>query len=79
MDGLPSWKRCVRGNVAWDRVASMLLAMIKDTLASGVGMQDRFPPKTVDASLAEARALPLDDDALARFLGGTARRLLTRS
>ena len=30
-------------------------------------------------SLAEARALPLDDDAMARFLGGTARRLLQRS
>ena len=29
-------------------------------------------------SLAEARALPLDADALAQFLGGTARRLLTR-
>ncbi len=30
-------------------------------------------------SLAEARALPLDDDAMAQFLGGTARRLLTRA
>ena len=28
-------------------------------------------------SLAEARALPLDDEAMALFLGGTARRLLT--
>jgi predicted TIM-barrel fold metal-dependent hydrolase len=28
-------------------------------------------------SLAEAKALRLDDDAMARFLGGTARRLLT--
>jgi hypothetical protein len=30
-------------------------------------------------SLTEARALPLDDDAMAQFLGGTARRLLTRA
>jgi len=30
-------------------------------------------------SLAEARELPLDDDAMQRFLGGTARRLLDRS
>lgn len=30
-------------------------------------------------SLTEARALPLDDDAMARFLGGTARRLLDRT
>ena len=30
-------------------------------------------------SLAEAKALPLDDDAMAQFLGGTARRLLTRA
>jgi len=30
-------------------------------------------------SLGEARALPLDDDAMAQFLGGTARRLLDRS
>ena len=30
-------------------------------------------------SLAEARALPLDDDAMAQFLGGTARRLLDRT
>ena len=30
-------------------------------------------------SLSEARALPLDADAMARFLGGTARRLLDRS
>ncbi len=29
-------------------------------------------------SLAEAKALPLDDEAMAMFLGGTARRLLTR-
>ena len=29
-------------------------------------------------SLSEARALPLDDDAMAQFLGGTARRLFTR-
>jgi predicted TIM-barrel fold metal-dependent hydrolase len=29
-------------------------------------------------SLTEARALPLDDDAMAQFLGGTARRLLDR-
>jgi predicted TIM-barrel fold metal-dependent hydrolase len=27
-------------------------------------------------SLAEAQTLPLDDDAMAQFLGGTARRLL---
>ncbi len=30
-------------------------------------------------SLAEARSLPLDDDAMDLFLGGTARRLLTRA
>ena len=30
-------------------------------------------------SLAEARALSLDDDAMAQFLGGTARRLLDRT
>jgi uncharacterized protein len=30
-------------------------------------------------SLAEAKALPLDDEAMQLFLGGTARRLLTRS
>ncbi len=30
-------------------------------------------------SLAEARELPLDDDAMAQFLGGTARRLLDRT
>lgn len=30
-------------------------------------------------SLEEARALPLDDDAMAQFLGGTARRLLDRT
>ena len=30
-------------------------------------------------SLAEARDLPLDDDAMAQFLGGTARRLLDRA
>jgi predicted TIM-barrel fold metal-dependent hydrolase len=30
-------------------------------------------------SLDEARALPLDDDAMAQFLGGTARRLLDRT
>jgi predicted TIM-barrel fold metal-dependent hydrolase len=30
-------------------------------------------------SLAEAQALPLDGDALAKFLGGTARRLLDRT
>ncbi|HEX5094677.1 MAG TPA: amidohydrolase family protein [Acidimicrobiia bacterium] len=30
-------------------------------------------------SLSEAKSLPLDDDAMALFLGGTARRLLTRS
>ena len=30
-------------------------------------------------SLTEARALPLDDDAMAQFLGGTARRLLDRT
>jgi predicted TIM-barrel fold metal-dependent hydrolase len=29
-------------------------------------------------SLAEAKALPLDDEAMALFLGGTARRLLSR-
>ncbi len=29
-------------------------------------------------SLTEAQALPLDDDAMAQFLGGTARRLLDR-
>jgi len=33
------------------------LAMIKDTLAPGVSMQDKFPPKAVEARLAEARAL----------------------
>jgi len=45
------------------RVALMWLAMIKDTLASGLGMQDRFPPTTVDASLAKARALFEDSRA----------------
>jgi hypothetical protein len=30
-------------------------------------------------SLAEARELPLDDEAMALFLGGTARRLLDRT
>jgi predicted TIM-barrel fold metal-dependent hydrolase len=30
-------------------------------------------------SLAEARELPLDEDAMAQFLGGTARRLLDRT
>jgi hypothetical protein len=30
-------------------------------------------------SLAEARALAMDDEAMALFLGGTARRLLTRA
>ncbi|MDA8379752.1 MAG: hypothetical protein M0020_02815 [Actinomycetota bacterium] len=30
-------------------------------------------------SLAEARQLPLDGDAMAAFLGGTARRLFDRS
>lgn len=30
-------------------------------------------------SLAEAKSLPLDDDAMALFLGGTARRLLDRT
>ena len=30
-------------------------------------------------SLAEARDLPLDDDAMKQFLGGTARRLLDRA
>jgi len=30
-------------------------------------------------SLAEAKELPLDDEAMALFLGGTARRLLTRA
>jgi len=30
-------------------------------------------------SLGEALTLPLDDDAMAQFLGGTARRLLTRA
>jgi predicted TIM-barrel fold metal-dependent hydrolase len=30
-------------------------------------------------SLAEASALPLDDDAMAQFLGGTARKLLDRT
>jgi uncharacterized protein len=30
-------------------------------------------------SLAEAQALPLDDDAMAQFLGGAARRLLDRT
>lgn len=30
-------------------------------------------------SLTEARALPLDDDAMAQFLGGTARHLLDRT
>jgi predicted TIM-barrel fold metal-dependent hydrolase len=30
-------------------------------------------------SLAEAQALPLDDDAMALFLGATARRLLDRT
>jgi len=30
-------------------------------------------------SLAEARELPLDDDAMTQFLGGTARRLLDRN
>ena len=30
-------------------------------------------------SLDEARALPLDDEAMALFLGGTARRLLDRA
>ena len=30
-------------------------------------------------SLTEARELPLDDDAMAQFLGGTARRLLDRT
>jgi len=30
-------------------------------------------------SLAEAKALPLDDEAMALFLGGTARRLLDRT
>jgi hypothetical protein len=33
------------------------LAMIKDTLAPGVSMQDKFPPKAVGVRLAEARAL----------------------
>jgi hypothetical protein len=32
----------------------------------------------MNRSLSEAKALPLDDDAMALFLGGTARRLLTR-
>jgi predicted TIM-barrel fold metal-dependent hydrolase len=30
-------------------------------------------------SLGEARELPLDDEAMSLFLGGTARRLLDRS
>ena len=30
-------------------------------------------------SLTEARQLPLDDDAMTQFLGGTARRLLDRN
>jgi hypothetical protein len=30
-------------------------------------------------SLEEARALPLDEEAMASFLGGTARRLLDRT
>jgi hypothetical protein len=30
-------------------------------------------------SLAEAKALPLDDEAMALFLGGTARTLLDRT
>ena len=32
----------------------------------------------MDRSMSEARDLPLDDDAMALFLGGTARRLFTR-
>lgn len=32
----------------------------------------------MDRSLGEARALPLDDEAMSLFLGGTARRLLDR-
>ena len=33
----------------------------------------------MDRSLREAQALPLDDEAMALFLGGTARRLLDRT
>ena len=41
------------------------------------GSDDPWFP--MQRSLTEARALPLDDDAMALFLGGTARRLLARS
>lgn len=41
------------------------------------GSDDPWFP--MQRSLTEARALPLDDDAMALFLGGTARRLLDRS
>ena len=41
------------------------------------GSDDPWFP--MDRSLTEARALPLDSDAQALFLGGTARRLLDRS
>jgi len=41
------------------------------------GSDDPWFP--MQRSLEEAKGLPLDDDAMALFLGGTARRLLTRS
>jgi hypothetical protein len=41
------------------------------------GSDDPWFP--MDRSIGEARALPLDDDAMGLFLGGTARRLLDRT
>jgi hypothetical protein len=41
------------------------------------GSDDPWFP--MQRSLEEAKGLPLDDDALALFLGGTARKLLTRA
>ena len=43
---------------------------------SGAATSPWFP---MDRSLGEAQALPLDDEAMALFLGGTARRLLDRT
>ena len=59
--------------------ANLLAFMNTSTYRGRVLWGSDEPWFPMQRSLTEARALPLDEDALAQFLGGTARRLLDRT